>query len=282
MLTGSRANLFQLKAVITIRDRNAALRDARVKKPPPPSANGDAGTAGADAIVQQRYVTDPIRLYALLIEAVLALQVAVNSMMDSTKNPMVVRQGKEPPAGIKQILEKKEGLFRKNMMGKRVNYAARSVISPDINIETNEIGVPPVFAKKLTFPEPVTPHNVKRMMQLVINGTKVHPGASYIQMEDGFLIALVRPRRPLSVACSVTQLIVAPYPFDRTACRMKSVTRRPSSCSPPSPTRAGHPTGPTLAFRRQRRSRSIAKCTGIWTTATSSSSTGSLRCTSQA
>ena len=41
------------------------------------------------------------------------------------------------------------------VQGKRVNYAARSVISPDVNIETNEIGIPPVFARKLTFPEPV-------------------------------------------------------------------------------------------------------------------------------
>ena len=67
--------------------------------------------------------------------------------------------------GIKQILEKKEGLFRKNLMGKRVDFAARSVISPDPNIETNEIGVPPVFAQKLTYPEPVTSHNFKDMQQ---------------------------------------------------------------------------------------------------------------------
>ena len=33
--------------------------------------------------------------------------------------------------GIRQQLEKKEGLFRKNMMGKRVNFACHSVISPD-------------------------------------------------------------------------------------------------------------------------------------------------------
>lgn len=41
-----------------------------------------------------------------------------------------------------QILEKKEGLFRKHMMGKRVDYAARSVICPDMYIGTNEIGIP--------------------------------------------------------------------------------------------------------------------------------------------
>lgn len=43
-----------------------------------------------------------------------------------------------------QILEKKDGLFRKHMMGKRVDYAARSVICPDMYIGTNEIGIPMV------------------------------------------------------------------------------------------------------------------------------------------
>ncbi len=71
------------------------------------------------------------------------------------------------------------------MMGKRVNFAARSVISPDVNIETNEIGVPPVFARKLTYPEPVTVHNVQLMRQLVINGPFKYPGAVAIRSEDG-------------------------------------------------------------------------------------------------
>ena len=62
------------------------------------------------------------------------------------------------------------------MMGKRVNYAARSVISPDPYINTNEIGIPDVFAKKLTYPQPVTPWNVQELRQAVINGPMVHPG----------------------------------------------------------------------------------------------------------
>lgn len=41
--------------------------------------------------------------------------------------------------GVRQQLEKKEGLFRMNMMGKRVNYAARSVISPDPYIGAGEM-----------------------------------------------------------------------------------------------------------------------------------------------
>ncbi len=56
---------------------------------------------------------------------------------------------------LAQLLEHKEGLFRMYMMGKRVNYAARSVISPDPFIGTDQIGVPVRFAKKLTYPEPV-------------------------------------------------------------------------------------------------------------------------------
>lgn len=56
------------------------------------------------------------------------------------------------------------------MMGKRVNYIARSVISPDPNLNTNEVGVPLFMAKKLTFPEPVNEYNVKMLRERVING----------------------------------------------------------------------------------------------------------------
>ncbi|KAJ2251536.1 hypothetical protein GGI13_003794 [Coemansia sp. RSA 455] len=120
------------------------------------------------------------------------LQQCVNNVMDSTKNPKLSKSGKMPDPGIRQILEKKQGLFRQNMMGKRVNYAARSVISPDPNLESDEVGVPPVFAQKLTFPEPVTAHNVKEMRQLVINGPETWPGAVSVQHEDGSLVFLDR------------------------------------------------------------------------------------------
>ena len=128
--------------------------------------------------------------FKYLIDAWIQLQHDVNSLIDSTKNPTIMRGGKLPPAGIRQGLEKKEGLFRKHMMGKRVNYAARSVISPDVNIETNEIGIPPVFATKLTYPEPVTHYNVKEMRRAVINGPSKWPGAAYVQHEDGALSSL--------------------------------------------------------------------------------------------
>ncbi|ORX57972.1 beta and beta-prime subunits of DNA dependent RNA-polymerase [Hesseltinella vesiculosa] len=118
------------------------------------------------------------------VDKIIDLQHAVNSFIDSTRNPNNPPQGQTNPPGIRQLLEKKEGLFRKHMMGKRVNYAARSVISPDPNIETSEIGIPPVFATKLTYPEPVTPYNIKELRQAVINGPNKWPGATHVQNED--------------------------------------------------------------------------------------------------
>jgi DNA-directed RNA polymerase I subunit RPA1 len=135
-------------------------------------------------------VTERNKILNQINDQWLEMQNSVNSLIDSTKNPTMTKSGKAPPPGIRQILEKKEGLFRKHMMGKRVNYAARSVISPDPWIETSEIGIPPVFAKKLTYPEPVTDHNVKELMNNVVNGPDIWPGASHIQLEDGQMQSL--------------------------------------------------------------------------------------------
>lgn len=119
-----------------------------------------------------------------------SLQDAVNSLVDSDRNPATGAAAKRKVEGVKQRLEKKEGLFRMNMMGKRVNFAARSVISPDPNVETNEVGVPPVFARKLTYPEPVTNHNFYELKQAVLNGVDKWPGAAAIENESGQVINL--------------------------------------------------------------------------------------------
>ncbi len=152
------------------------------------NASEDSIAAAEKALAKTR-----VQAYESLLGSMIQLQVDVNSFIDSNKNPQNVA-GAAPP-GVKQGLEKKQGLFRKNMMGKRVNYAARSVISPDVNIETNEIGVPPVFAQRLTYPERVTPHNVDKLMALVINGPKKYPGAVAIRMEDGSETLLARLSR---------------------------------------------------------------------------------------
>ncbi|KAK3058134.1 hypothetical protein LTR09_001212 [Extremus antarcticus] len=132
------------------------------------------------------------RSYIDLENTWVQLQDGANSLIDRDRNPVQGAAGRRNADGIKQKLEKKEGMFRKYMMGKRVNFAARTVISPDPNIETNEIGVPPVFAIKLTYPEPVTQWNVEEMQEAVRNGPFVWPGAVAIESENGQVVSLER------------------------------------------------------------------------------------------
>ena len=151
------------------------------------------------------------------------LQDAVNSLVDSDRNPLQGAAAKLNPDGIKQKLEKKEGLFRMNMMGKRVNFAARSVISPDPNIETNEIGVPPVFAKKLTYPEPVTNHNFYELKEAVLNGVEKWPGAAAIENENGQVINL--RTKNFEERQALANQLLAPSNTSVTGARNKKVHR---------------------------------------------------------
>ncbi|KAI4246633.1 MAG: hypothetical protein LQ352_006359, partial [Teloschistes flavicans] len=151
------------------------------------------------------------------------LQDAVNTLADSDRNPIQGMAGRQNEDGIKQILERKDGLFRKNMMGKRVNFAARSVISPDPNIETNEIGVPPVFARKLTFPEPVTNHNFYELKQAVINGVEKWPGAAAVENENGQVINL--RTKNLEERQALANQLLAPSSIHVNGARNKKVHR---------------------------------------------------------
>ncbi|CAH0473375.1 unnamed protein product [Peronospora belbahrii] len=149
------------------------------------------------------------------------LQSAVNLLVDSSK----AKPGTDVAQGIKQVIEKKEGLFRKHMMGKRVNYAARSVISPDPYISTSQIGVPLRFAKMLTYPQPVTPWNVEEMRQLVINGPDVHPGANFVENESGRLIDLSKRSLHQREAISKTLLTRSASAQGTSKSRVKRVWR---------------------------------------------------------
>lgn len=151
------------------------------------------------------------------------LQDAVNSLIDRDRNPIQGLSGRQTAEGIKQLLEKKDGLFRKNMMGKRVNFAARSVISPDPNIETNEIGVPPVFAKKLTYPEPVTNHNFYELKEAVLNGVEKWPGAAAIENENGQVINL--RTKNFEERQALANQLLAPSSTNVTGARNKKVHR---------------------------------------------------------
>ncbi|KAL3315275.1 DNA-directed RNA polymerase I subunit RPA1 [Cichlidogyrus casuarinus] len=123
------------------------------------------------------------------------LQIAVNGLYSKTlgiPHPSLssLVKNQAPLPGLKERLERKEGLFRMHMMGKRVNFAARSVISPDPNLNADEVGVPLYFAKRLTFPEPVNTRNIKQMKKCILRGPDEYPGAMYVKLPSGVLIYL--------------------------------------------------------------------------------------------
>lgn len=97
-----------------------------------------------------------------------------------------------PLKTMTQRLKGKEGRFRSNLSGKRVNFSARTVVSPDPNISINEVGVPEMIAKELTVPERVTPANIEYLKQLVTNGPDKYPGANYVERPDGGRIRLLK------------------------------------------------------------------------------------------
>jgi DNA-directed RNA polymerase I subunit RPA1 len=70
------------------------------------------------------------------------------------------------------------------MMGKRVNYCCRSVISPDPYVGTGEIGIPKHFATTLTYPTPVTDWNITELRYAVIRGIEEYPGARWVEISS--------------------------------------------------------------------------------------------------
>ena len=94
---------------------------------------------------------------------------------------------------LAQRLKGKEGRFRSNLSGKRVNFSARTVISPDPNLSINEVGVPIKMARELTVKVRVTPYNIEEVKELVRRGPspappkgKIYiPGVNYITRPDG-------------------------------------------------------------------------------------------------
>ncbi|OAY83900.1 DNA-directed RNA polymerase I subunit 1 [Ananas comosus] len=125
------------------------------------------------------------------------LQRSVNVLFDSSKGS--VKSEKET-SGIRQLLEKKQGILRQKMMGKRVNFACRSVISPDPYLAVNEIGIPPYFALRLTYPERVTPWNANKLRHAIINGADIHPGATHYKDKESMYKLQVGPNKRYAIS----------------------------------------------------------------------------------
>ncbi|KAH9322486.1 hypothetical protein KI387_017125 [Taxus chinensis] len=102
--------------------------------------------------------------------------------------PRATQRSGRPIKSICSRLKAKEGRIKGNLMGKRVDFSARTVITPDPNIDIDELGVPWSIALNLKYPETVTPYNIERLKELVEYGPYPPPGktgAKYIIREDG-------------------------------------------------------------------------------------------------
>lgn len=90
----------------------------------------------------------------------------------------------KPIRAFCQRLKGKQGRFRGNLSGKRVDFSGRTVISPDPNLNIDEVAIPDRVAKILTYPERCTRYNRKKLQKLILNGPSVHPGANYVMKQN--------------------------------------------------------------------------------------------------
>ena len=171
-----------------------------------PSITLDTGERSEDDLTHK--LVDILRINQRLIENMEAgapqlivedlwdlLQYHVTTYFDNEASgvpPSKHRSGR-PLKTLTQRLKGKEGRFRSNLSGKRVNFSARTVISPDPNISINEVGVPEMIAKEVTVPVYVNEWNINELKKYVENGQlpldeKIHPnvpGANYVVSETG-------------------------------------------------------------------------------------------------
>jgi DNA-directed RNA polymerase II subunit RPB1 len=105
--------------------------------------------------------------------------------------PQAQQRSGRPLKAIMDRLKSKEGRVRGNLMGKRVDFSARSVITPDARLKLNQLGVPYDICINLTYPEKVNSYNKERLLGYVRNGYSKYPGAKSIKRKStGKIISL--------------------------------------------------------------------------------------------
>jgi len=115
------------------------------------------------------------------------LQYHVTTFLDNEVSgvPPARHRSGRPLKTLSQRLKGKEGRFRGSLSGKRVNFSARTVISPDPNLDIDEVGVPLEIAKEMTITINAMPQNIKECKEYVRRGPDRHPGANYVKRPDG-------------------------------------------------------------------------------------------------
>jgi len=120
------------------------------------------------------------------------LQYHVATIIDSSVPglPNATQRGGKSLKTFRERLVGKGGRVRGNLMGKRVDFSARTVITADPNLSIHQVGVPRSIASNLTVPERVNRYNIRRLQALVERGPHEHPGCKYIIRDNGARIDL--------------------------------------------------------------------------------------------
>ncbi|KAA1106701.1 DNA-directed RNA polymerase II subunit rpb1 [Puccinia graminis f. sp. tritici] len=123
-------------------------------------------------------------------ETLLQWHIATYMDNDLPGQPQALQKSGRPIKSLRARLKGKEGRLRGNLMGKRVDFSARTVITGDPNLQLDQVGVPYSIARNLTYPERVTPYNISYLQELVQNGPTEYPGARYVVRDTGDRIDL--------------------------------------------------------------------------------------------
>ena len=163
-----------------------------------PSITLESGERSEDDLTHK--LTDIVRINQRLFENINAgapeiiiedlwdlLQYHVTTFFnnDVSQLPPARHRGGQPLKTLTERIKSKEGRIRNNLAGKRTNFSARTVVSPDPKIELNEVGVPKVMAMNLTVPETVQSWNIGYLKKFIEKGAKDYPGANYVMRPDG-------------------------------------------------------------------------------------------------
>ena len=118
----------------------------------------------------------------------------IDNEFSGLKKKATSSRSSRPLKTLRQRIKSKRGRIRRNLMGKRVNYSARSVITPGADISIDQVGIPLNVAMTLNWPEIVTPYNFEFLTKLVRNGPYTYPGANYIKEMVLTVDGIVKPQ----------------------------------------------------------------------------------------
>ena len=157
--------------------------------------------------IKGKLSSDPnsdVDIYAMNLQYHVAT--LINNELSGGINQAAHRSGR-PLKAITQRLKGKEGRIRNNLMGKRVDYSARSVITPDPNIDLDELGVPEKIANNLTYPEKLNNINFNKITQLLEKGYDVWPGIKSIIKKNSKMIITLNENNIKNIELEIGDIV---------------------------------------------------------------------------